>query len=168
VGGYSGGAPIVQLITSARIDTAYRAGEIDPAYCWRMTTIPDGLLDLLTNASPCFIATLDPDGSPQLTETWVGTDGERIVINTVEGFRKVKNVERDPRVSVIVTDPADASDYYSIKGRVVEVTKDGAAEHIDELAHKYIGGPYPWFGGRDQVRLKVIIEIDKVIHAPWK
>ncbi|GAA2565683.1 PPOX class F420-dependent oxidoreductase [Winogradskya consettensis] len=133
-----------------------------------MTSIPVGLLELLGKASPCFIATVDPDGSPQLTETWVGTDGEHILINTVAGFRKVSNVERDPRVSVIVTDPADASDYFSVKGRVVEVTEKGGVELIEELAQKYLGGPYPWFGGRDQVRVVFKIAVDKVIHAPWK
>jgi PPOX class probable F420-dependent enzyme len=80
-----------------------------------MMTLPEGLLALLSRPSPCFIATVDPDGSPQLTETWVDTDGEHIVINTVEGFRKVRNVERDPRVSVIVTDPDNITDYYSVK-----------------------------------------------------
>ncbi|GAA2491541.1 PPOX class F420-dependent oxidoreductase [Winogradskya humida] len=133
-----------------------------------MTSIPEGLVELLGKASPCFIATVDPDGSPQLTETWVGTDGEHILINTVAGFRKVSNVERDPRVSVIVTDPADASDYFSVKGRVVEVTEKGGVELIEELAQKYLGGPYPWFGGRDQVRVVFKIAVDKVIHAPWK
>ncbi len=129
--------------------------------------LPGGLLDLLNKPSPCFLATVDPDGSPQLTETWVGTDGKHILINTVDGFRKVKNVERDPRVSVIVTDPAQASDYYSVKGRVVDVTAEGGAEHIEKLAQRYLGGPYPWFGGRDQQRLIMTIEVDKIIHAPW-
>lgn len=138
-----------------------------PAYLWRMTILPDGLLDLLRKPSPCFIATIDPDGSPQLTETWVGTDGEHIVINTVEGFRKVRNVGRDPRVSVVVTNAENASDYFSVKGRVVDVTTKGAVEHIDELSQKYLGRPYPWFGGRDQVRIILTIAVEKVIHAPW-
>lgn len=132
-----------------------------------MTTLPDKLLDLLHKPSPCFIATIDPDGSPQLTETWVGTDGEHILINTVEGFRKVRNIERDPRVSVIVADPANPSDYFSVKGRVVDVTPKGGAEHIEELARKYLGGPYPWFAGRDQVRVILTVEVEKIIHAPW-
>ena len=132
-----------------------------------MTNLPAGLLDLLGKPSPCFIATTMPDGSPQLTQTWVGTDGEHILINTVEGYRKVRNVERDPRVSVIVTDPANVTDYFSIKGRVVDATPKGGAEHIEELAQKYIGGPYPWFGGRDQQRLLLTVEVDKIIHAPW-
>lgn len=131
-----------------------------------MMILPEGLLALLRRPSPCFIATVDPDGSPQLTETWVDTDGEHIVINTVEGFRKVRNIERDPRVSVIVTDPDNVTDYYSVKGQVIDVTSKNGAEHIDELAHRYLGRPYPWFGGRDQVRVIMTIAVDKVVHAP--
>ena len=138
-----------------------------PGYLPGMTTLPDGLLDLLRRPSPCFLATTDPDGAPQLTETWVDTDGEHILINTVEGFRKVRNVERDPRVSVAVADPGNVANYWSVKGRVVDVTPKRGAEHIEELAQRYLGGPYPWFGGRDQVRLIVTIAVDKIVHAPW-
>ncbi|MEU8232507.1 PPOX class F420-dependent oxidoreductase [Actinoplanes sp. NPDC048967] len=132
-----------------------------------MTSLPAGLLDLLGKPSPCFIATTMPDGSPQLTQTWVGTDGEHIVINTVEGYQKVRNVERDPRVAVTVADPDDVSNYYSVRGRVVDISPKGGAEHIEELAQKYVGGPYPWFGGRDQVRVILTIEVEKIVHAPW-
>ena len=94
-------------------------------------SLPDALLDLLRRPSPCFLSTLMPDGSPQMTQTWVDTDGHDVLINTVRGHQKVRNVERDPR------------------------------EHIDELSQRYIGAPYPWFGGRDQVRLLVRISPDK-------
>jgi len=127
-----------------------------------MTSLPPGLLDLLGKPSPCFIATTMPDGSPQLTQTWVGTDGEHIVINTVEGYQKVRNVERDPRVAVTVADPDDVTNYFSVRGRVVDISPKGGAEHIEELAQKYLGGPYPWFGGRDQIRLIMRIEAEKV------
>jgi PPOX class probable F420-dependent enzyme len=132
-----------------------------------MITLPPKLLDLLGRPSPCFIATTMPDGSPQLTQTWVGTDGEHILINTVEGYQKVKNVERDPRVAVTVADPENVTDYFSIRGRVVDITPKGGTESIEELAQKYIGGPYPWFGGRDQVRVILTIEVEKIVHAPW-
>ena len=82
--------------------------------------LPEGFLELLRKPSPCFLTTLMPDGSPQTTETWVDTDGEHVVINTVETHLKVKNIQRDPRVSVAVGDPADFSRYYAIRGRVVE------------------------------------------------
>ena len=125
-------------------------------------TLPDALLDLLRRPSPCFLATLMPDGSPQMTQTWVDTDGRHVLVNTVDGHQKVRNMRRDPRVAVNVADPDDPSRYFEVRGRVVEVTEDGAREHIDELSQRYIGRPYPWFGGRDQVRLLVTIEADRV------
>lgn len=132
-----------------------------------MTELPPRLLALLRRPSPCFIATTMPDGSPQLTQTWVDTDGENILINTVVGFRKVKNVDRDPRVALSVADPDDVSDYFSIKGVVTGTSTDGAAEHIDLLSHRYIGEPYPWFGGRDQQRIVLTIRVDAIPHSPW-
>jgi len=124
--------------------------------------LPAGLLDLLRQPSPCFVATLMPDGAPQMTQTWVDTDGTNVLINTVAGFQKVRNMERDARVALNVADPADVSRYYAVRGRVASITADGAAEHIERLAQRYLGGPYPWFGGRDQVRLLVTIEPETV------
>jgi PPOX class probable F420-dependent enzyme len=103
-----------------------------------------------------------PDGSPQLTQTWVDTDGEHVVINTVQGFQKDKNVTRDPRVALNVSDPANPSRYFEIRGRVTTTTTDGGAEHIERLAQRYLGGPYPWYGGHDQVRLILTITPDKI------
>ena len=125
-------------------------------------SLPDALLDLLRRPSPCFLSTLMPDGSPQMTQTWVDTDGHDVLINTVRGHQKVRNVERDPRVALNVADPDDPSRYFEVRGRVTEVTEEGAREHIDELSQRYIGAPYPWFGGRDQVRLLVRISPEKV------
>jgi PPOX class probable F420-dependent enzyme len=125
-------------------------------------TLPSGLLALLREASPCFITTLMPDGSPHLTQTWVDTDGAHILINTVEGFQKVRNVRRDPRVAVAVSDPTNPSRYFAVRGEVVGVTTDGAAEHIEQLAQRYLGTPYPWYGGRDQTRLLLTIEARKI------
>ena len=122
--------------------------------------LPDDLLDLLRRPSVCFLATTMPDGSPQLTQTWVDTDGEHVLINTVEGYQKVRNVARDPRVAVSVLDPDNPFRYYSVRGRVIASTTDGAAENIDELAHKYTGRPYAWYGGRDQVRVLLTISAD--------
>ena len=131
-----------------------------------MAPLPGELLALLNRPSLCFIATSMPDGSPQLTQTWVGTDGENILINTVEGFRKVRNIELDPRVAVSIADPDDTSQYFSVRGRVTGVTTEGATEHIEHLAKKYLDGPYPWYGGRDQTRLLLTIAVDGIVHAP--
>jgi len=128
--------------------------------------LPPALLDLLRSPAPCFVATLMPDGGPQLTQTWVDVDDRgRILVNSVVGHRKVRNVERDPRVALNVADPADPSSYIGVRGRVVEITTEGAVEHIEALAQKYTGGPYPWYGGRDQQRVLLVIEADSV-HSP--
>jgi PPOX class probable F420-dependent enzyme len=125
-------------------------------------TLPQGLLELLTQPSPCYIATTMPDGSPQLTQTWVDTDGEHVLINTVQGFQKVKNIHRDPRVALNISDPSNPSRYFSVRGRVVDITTHGAVDHIEKLAQRYLGTPYPWYGGRDQVRLLLTIEADRI------
>ncbi|MEV7985940.1 PPOX class F420-dependent oxidoreductase [Micromonospora sp. NPDC085948] len=124
--------------------------------------LPDDLLTLLREPSTCFVTTLMPDGSPQLTQTWVDTDGTHILINTVESHQKTRNVRRDPRVAVAISDPQKPGRYHEVRGRVVGTSTEGAAEHIDTLAQRYLGGPYPWFGGRDQVRIILTIEPDRV------
>jgi PPOX class probable F420-dependent enzyme len=103
-----------------------------------------------------------PDGSPQTTETWVDTDGEHVIINTVQTHLKLRNIERDPRVSVAICDAADFSRYYAIRGRVTNITTDGGAEHIELLSQRYTGRPYPWYGGRDQVRVVLTITVEKI------
>jgi PPOX class probable F420-dependent enzyme len=124
--------------------------------------LPDDLVELLRKRSLCFITTLMPDGSPQITETWVDTDGKHIIINTVQGFQKVRNVARDSRVAVAIADSENPTRYAAVRGRVLDVTEHGGAEHIDQLAQKYLGRPYPWFGGRDQVRVIMTIEAEKI------
>ena len=124
--------------------------------------LPDGLVALLRKPSLCFVTTLMPDGSPQITQTWVDTDGEHVIINTVQTHQKVRNVERDPRVAVGICDPSNPSRYYAVRGRVVRITSEGGAEHIETLAQRYLGGPYPWYGGRDQVRVMLTISADKI------
>jgi PPOX class probable F420-dependent enzyme len=125
-------------------------------------TLPDELLILLRQASPCFVATTMPNGSPQMTQTWVDTDGEHLLINTVEGYQKTKNVARDPRVSVSVIDPARSSRYYEIRGRVIASTTQGGEEHIEALAQRYLGRSYPRYGGPHQVRVILTISADKI------
>ena len=128
--------------------------------------LPDGLLDLLRRPSPCFIATVMPDGSPQLTQTWVTTDGDHILINVVEGMQKARNVARDPRVAVNVADPENPSRYYGVRGHVVSASTEGAADSIDEISQKYLGRPYPNFGGGPSPRLLLTIAVDSVAHEP--
>ena len=103
-----------------------------------------------------------PDGSPQLTQTWVDTDGHFILINSVQGYVKLRNIARDPRVAIAISAPDNPSRYVQVRGRVVAVTTDGAVDHVEMLAQKYLGTPYPWYGGRDQVRVIIVIAPEQV------
>jgi PPOX class probable F420-dependent enzyme len=124
--------------------------------------LTEELLALLRQPSTCYIATLMKDGSPQVTQTWVDTDGEHIIINSVQGYVKIKNIKRDPRVTVVVSAPDNPTRYFQVRGRVIRVTTDGGTEHIEKLAQKYTGKPYAWYGGREQVRMIIVIEPEKI------
>ena len=87
--------------------------------------LPHRLVELMRGQNPCFITTLMPDGSPQNTQTWVDTDGKHVVINTVQTHQKMRNIRRDPRVSVAVCDATDPSRYFAIRGRVTNITTEG-------------------------------------------
>lgn len=124
--------------------------------------LPVDLLDLLRRPSTCFLATTMPDGSPQLTQTWVDTDGTHVLINSVQTHQKVRNIGRDPRIALTISDPDDASRYFGVRGVVASVTTEGAADHIDVLARRYTGEDYAWYGGRDQVRVLLTIVPEKL------
>jgi len=102
------------------------------------------LLALLRAPSPCYIVTLMPDGAPQVTQTWVDTDGAHIIINTVAGFQKTRNIARDPRIALAIADPQNPFRYFQVRGRVTNTTREGGAAHIEALSQKYTGGPYAW------------------------
>ena len=106
--------------------------------------LPAELLALLKQPSTCYIATTMPDGSPQLTQVWGDTDGTHVLVNTVQGHQKVRNIERDPRVAVTVSDPAHPSRYHAVRGRVVDVTSEGGVG-----AHR---GPGPALPGSRPTR----------------
>ncbi|MFI6598337.1 PPOX class F420-dependent oxidoreductase [Nonomuraea sp. NPDC050536] len=119
-------------------------------------------LALLHQPSLCFLATSMPDGSPQVTQTWVDTDGEHVLINSVRTHVKTRNLERDPRVALAISDPDRPSRYFQVRGVVVEITTEGAADHIERLSRKYLGKPYPWYGGRDQQRVIFVIKPERI------
>jgi PPOX class probable F420-dependent enzyme len=112
---------------------------------------------LLKEASYAQIATLMPDGSPHLTQVWIDTDGTYVIVNTVATHQKVRNVRRDPRVAVNVHDPSKPYRLANFRGRVVEITIDGADQHIDLLAKKYLGADtYPFRRpGQQRIILKI-------------
>jgi PPOX class probable F420-dependent enzyme len=101
--------------------------------------IPATHRDLLTKKTFAHLATTMKDGSPQVTPVWFDTDGAYIRVNSAEGRLKDKNMRRDPRVALSILDPDNAYRYLEIRGRVVAITTEGAAAHIDGLARKYMG-----------------------------
>lgn len=128
---------------------------------------PDALLALLRAPSPCFVATVEPDGAPQLTQTWVDTDGAHVLINTVQGHRKLANMARDPRVGINVCERGALHRYWVLRGHVVGTTTAGAADHIETLSQRYTGGPYQNYSGGQGGRVLVSIAIDKIVQQPW-
>jgi PPOX class probable F420-dependent enzyme len=107
-----------------------------------MAKLSDDQAKLLTDPNIAVIATIRPDGTPQVTPTWIDYDGEHVLVNTAEGRAKADNLARDPRVSVFVLDPDNPYNWVSITGPA-EVTREGAEEHINKLSHKYNGTDYP-------------------------
>jgi PPOX class probable F420-dependent enzyme len=108
------------------------------------------------------LATLNPDGSPQITPLWVDRDGDDVVFNTAQGRVKARNLQRDARVAVTVIDPDDPYNVVAFRGTVTEVSTEGADAHIDALAKKYLGvDSYP-MRREGEVRIKVRVQPDKI------
>lgn len=103
------------------------------------------------------VATLMPDGSPHVSTIWIDLDGDDVLFNTAERRVKTDNIRRDPRVAISVFDQRDPYEQVVIRGTVVDITRDGADDHIDRLAKKYLGvDSYPW---RDPGEQRVIVRV---------
>jgi PPOX class probable F420-dependent enzyme len=110
-----------------------------------VNVIPDSHLDLFKKKAFAHLATLMPDGQPQVTPVWVDYDGHNVVINTAAGRQKDKNLQRDGRVALSIIDPDNPYRYLEVRGRVANRTLDGADAHIDAMAKKYLGkDKYPY------------------------
>ncbi|MEX2247567.1 MAG: PPOX class F420-dependent oxidoreductase [Dehalococcoidia bacterium] len=119
--------------------------------------LTDAHKKLLDAKAFAFLGTINTDGSPQVTPVWIDHDGTHIVVNSEQKRRKVRNIQRDPRVSVSLTNPENPYQYLEFRGRVVEVTPEGGAEGIDRLAKKYLGqDTYPYNQPGD---VRVVIRI---------
>jgi PPOX class probable F420-dependent enzyme len=128
----------------------------------------DPRLELFDTSNLTYLSTVMPDGSPQVTPLWVEVGGDDLIrLNTAEGRLKTENMRRDPRVALAVHDAEDPYRYVTVRGRVVAITTDGAAELNDRLAKKYMGiERYP-FDHSDQVRVVVTIKPERVyVYRP--
>jgi PPOX class probable F420-dependent enzyme len=108
-------------------------------------SIPEKYRDLFAKRAFACLGTLMPDGSPQVTPVWCDLEGDYVVFNSARGRQKDRNIRRDPRVALAIVDPDNPYRYLEIRGRVVEITEQGADVHIDKLAKKYLGvDKYPY------------------------
>jgi PPOX class probable F420-dependent enzyme len=127
-----------------------------------MRALPDKVKQVLGKKTFVHLATLMPDGSPQVSPVWVDVDGNTIVVNSAQGRLKDKNIEKDKRVALSLTDPDNPYESITIRGRVAEVTTEGADQHIDKMAKKYLGkDKYP-FRQPGEVRVLYKIQPEKV------
>jgi len=124
--------------------------------------IPEPFKDLFAKVAYANLATVMPDGSPQVTPVWFDYDGDCLRINSAKGRVKDKNIRRDKRVALSIQDPDNAYRYLAVRGNVEEITENGADAHIDSLAKKYLGkDKYP-FRGPGEVRVIYKIRPEKI------
>ena len=131
-----------------------------------LAEIPEEFRDILEKKAFVHLATRMKDGSPQVSPVWVDVDGDRIVVNSARGRLKDRNMRADDRVALSATDPDNPYRALMIQGRVVEITEDGAEEHIDKMAKKYLGkDKYP-FRREDEKRIIFKIKPENVFVLP--
>ena len=121
------------------------------------SVIPNQYLDLFQKRAFANLATLMPDGTPQVTTVWVDWDGTHVLINSARGRQKDKNMQRSAAVSMSILDPDNPYRYLEVRGKVADITEDGADDHIDKMAKKYMGkDKYPY---RRQGEVRVVYKI---------
>ncbi len=121
--------------------------------------------ELLEAKNFCHVATLRADGSVHDVPVWVDIENGRPVLNTAEGRAWPRNLERDPRITLTVQNMENPYEYLEVRGRVAERTHDGADEHIDSLAKKYLGqDTYPY---RQPGEQRVIIHVEPEVAKVW-
>jgi len=124
--------------------------------------IPEPFKDLFAKVAYANLATVMPDGSPQVTPVWFDYDGDCLRINSAKGRIKDKNMRREKRVALSIQDPDNAYRYLAVRGDVEEITEQGADAHIDSLTKKYLGkDKYP-FRGPGEVRVIYKIRPKKI------
>ena len=108
--------------------------------------IPASHRDLVQCPPVAALTTVMPNGSPQTSVVWCDVDGDCVRVNTMRGFVKERNMRRNPRVTLLCYDPRQPNRYLEVRGTVIEMTRAGAAEHLDDLASRYAGRPVRYFG----------------------
>ena len=120
-------------------------------------TFPIDFIDLLKEETKAllYLATMMPDGSPQVTPVWFNTEGEHILINTNEGRTKDRNMKARPQVAMIIQDPDNQDRYLGMRGEVVGYSREGADEHINRLSLKYYDKPWTYQEGQRRIIYRI-------------
>jgi PPOX class probable F420-dependent enzyme len=124
--------------------------------------IPQKYVDLFDKKAFGHLATIMPDGTPQVTPVWVDYDGKHVRFNSARGRVKDKNVRSNAQVAISMQDPDNPYRYLEIRGRVVEITETGADDHANKLSQKYVGKPVYTKRSPSEVRVLYKVEPQKV------
>lgn len=132
-----------------------------------MITIPDTHVDLLQTPVHGVLTTIMPDGTPQSSLVWVDYDGEYVLLNTTLERQKGQNMQMNPKVTILVIDPKDSTRWVEVRGRVNEITQDGADVHADKLTQRYCRKKVHFYGDvypieQRQKETRVIVKIQPV------
>lgn len=123
--------------------------------------LPEAVRALADAPTYVTLATIRPDGAPRLTVLWIARDGDDLLLSTVRGRAKERDIARDPRVGLMFLDQRDPYAYVEIRG-VASLSEEGGKELIDQLSMKYTGSPYGW-DGPDEVRLVIRVIAERVL-----
>lgn len=104
-----------------------------------MVTIPEEYRDLFEKPSFAFVATLLPDGAPHVAPTWVGLDGDHLLVNAVRGSRKDRNLRKDSRIALAIADPENPYRYLAVRGEAIDICAEGTRERLEEMIERYTG-----------------------------
>ena len=125
-------------------------------------TLNDAQRKLLDGKNFAHVATIDESGNPQVTPVWIEYDGTYVTFNTEEKRAKTRNMKKDPRIALAISNAENPYQYIEIRGKVVDITREGADEQINRLSNRYIGQDYPYNKPGD-VRVSVKIAVEKVL-----
>jgi len=120
-------------------------------------------IEIIEGKNFAYLATSMADGSPHVAPVWIDRNEDTLLINTVPGRLKQKNVSRDPRVTISITQEKNRYRHLFIRGKVIQQTKEGALDHINRLSRKYLGKDYPW-DDKNRIILRIKPEYVKVLE----
>jgi PPOX class probable F420-dependent enzyme len=120
-------------------------------------------IEIIEGKNFAYLATSMADGSPHVAPVWIDRNEDTLLINTVPGRLKQKNVSRDPRVTISITQEMNRYRHLFIRGKVIQQTKEGALDHINRLSRKYLGKDYPW-NDKNRIILRIKPEYVKILE----